>query len=83
MPSQQDRRERERCPVCQGPAVADPKAPEGIRCRKSICTHNHAAVVCPRCGVKDLESVNYFPSGEYEFICRDCTHKWRVAPAPA
>lgn len=72
-----DRRSTNRCPVCQGPAVADPKAADGIRCRRSICTQNHVGVACPRCKQSDLEGVT-FKDGTFEYTCRDCTHQWRV-----
>lgn len=73
-----DRRSSSRCPVCQGPATADPSAPEGIRCRRSICQHNHADVACPRCKAKDLEQVT-FENGAFRYTCRDCTHSWSGA----
>ena len=70
-----DRRSAQRCPVCQGPALADAAAPDGVRCRRSICTHNHANVACPRCKKKDLEGVTV-KDGKFEYTCRECTHVW-------
>jgi transposase-like protein len=51
--------------------------PDGVRCRRSICTHNHAQVACPRCGERDLESVAY-AEGHYSYTCRECTNTWKV-----
>jgi hypothetical protein len=72
-----DRRSRARCPVCQGPALEDATAPEGIRCRRSVCIHNHAAVACPRCKKQDLDSVAY-QKGRLTFVCKECTNTWEV-----
>lgn len=72
-----DRRLGVRCPVCQGPATADADATDGVRCRRSICPHNHARVECPRCGERDLDGVS-FEGGTYEYTCKECTNKWRV-----
>lgn len=52
--------------------------PDGVRCRRSICVHNHAAVECPRCKMKDLESVD-FKGDAFVYVCRECTHKWNTA----
>ena len=72
-----DRRSQGRCPVCQGPAAIDETMPEGVRCKTSVCIHNHARVVCPRCGKSDLESVGY-ANKKYTYTCRECTKKWDV-----
>jgi hypothetical protein len=73
-----ERRSSQRCPVCQGPAVADPAAPEGVRCRRSTCSHNHADIVCPRCAKRDLESVE-FTADSWRYTCRECLNVWNVA----
>lgn len=52
--------------------------PDGIRCRRSICIHNHADVECPRCKNKDLEAVD-FKSDAFAYTCRECTHRWSIA----
>lgn len=70
-----DRRRQLRCPVCQGPAVPDEHAPEGLRCRISVCIHNHAKVICPRCSKSDLEHVAY-KDGVFSYACRECMHRW-------
>ena len=70
-----DRRTSNRCPVCQGPAVEDAAAPEGVRCRRSTCTHNHLKIVCPRCKHADLESVMR-EDKQFKYTCRECTHTW-------
>lgn len=72
-----ERRGVGRCPVCQGPAVEDPKGTDGIRCRASTCIHNHASVECPRCKEKDLEGVEYV-GGKYKYTCKECLNKWTV-----
>ncbi len=72
-----DRRESNRCPVCDGPAVADAAAPKGVRCRRSTCLHNHTQVKCPRCGHADLESV-HFEDKQFSFTCKECTQTWKV-----
>lgn len=77
-----ERRTVNRCPVCQGPAVEDSSAPEGVRCRRSTCTHNHSDVKCPRCDHKDLESVS-FENKAWKYTCRECVHSWSVAEAKA
>lgn len=76
-----DRRSAERCPVCQGPATADKTLADGIRCRRSTCIQNHQNVVCPRCKVKDLESVD-FKNGKFTYTCRDCTNTWTANTGP-
>ena len=70
-----ERRSAQRCPVCQGPASEAKNYPEGLRCRVSICIHNHADVECPRCETKDLEGVRYH-EGRYHYTCRECTNAW-------
>jgi hypothetical protein len=55
--------------------VADATKPDGVRCRNSTCTHNHADQKCPRCGMQDLESVGY-KAGRFEYTCRECLNKW-------
>ena len=70
-----ERRSMPRCPVCHGPALEDREAPGGVRCRNSICVHNHQEVVCPRCGRQDLEAVG-FESGAYRYTCADCQCRW-------
>ena len=70
-----ERRGGGRCPVCGGPAVEDAKSPEGIRCRSSICLHNHSMVECPRCKMKDLESVEY-KDGKFVYNCKECLNKF-------
>lgn len=72
-----DRRSSHRCPVCQGPALEDTTMPEGVRCRRSTCTHNHTAVKCPRCLHADLESVT-FEKNQFKYTCRECTNVWSV-----
>ncbi len=72
-----NRREAERCPVCQGPAVADSGSAGGLRCRLSTCVHNHQAVTCPRCRQKDLESVT-IKGGKLQYRCRDCQMDWEI-----
>ena len=72
-----DRRSGDRCPVCQGPAAPDKSLADGLRCKRSTCIHNHREVACPRCKMKDLESVT-FKDGKYEYTCKDCTHTWKV-----
>lgn len=70
-----ERRQTARCPVCQGPALANESG--AIRCRRSICTQNHMDQKCPRCGATDLDSVRIKKeSGAFEFTCRDCEHTW-------
>lgn len=70
-----ERRRAARCPVCQGPAVANDSG--AIRCRNSLCTQNHQGIICPRCGSGDLDSVRIKKGTDaYEFTCRDCEHVW-------
>lgn len=79
-----DRRTAQRCPVCQGPTVADANQPDGSRCRRSICIHNHQHVVCPRCGQKDLAAVDHAQPAadgkknqeQFRYTCAECTHSW-------
>lgn len=73
-----NRREAERCPVCQGPAVADLAAAGGMRCRLSTCVHNHQKVICPRCKQQDLGSVT-ISGGKLRYTCKDCLHEWSLA----
>lgn len=72
-----DRRSGERCPLCQGPAVADEYMPGGMRCRQSVCRQNHSGVKCPRCSSANLESVSYKDKA-YNYTCEDCTNKWKL-----
>jgi hypothetical protein len=77
-----ERRASQRCPVCQGPALPDPAAPDGVRCRRSTCAHNHADVACPRCKKRDLESVE-FTKDSWHYTCRECLNKWTIAATAA
>jgi hypothetical protein len=70
-----DRRSMNRCPTCSGPAVADEKYPEGIRCRNSSCKHNHGNVQCPRCKAKDIAQA-VFKDSKWLYTCADCENKW-------
>lgn len=55
--------------------MEDAGAPEGVRCRRSVCVHNHAAIECPRCHKRDLDSVSY-QTGKWTYVCKECTHTW-------
>jgi hypothetical protein len=72
-----ERRGNQRCPVCQGPGVSDERYAESIKCRNSLCTHNHAGITCPRCKGADLESVSY-KSGAFSYRCADCQNGWEA-----
>ncbi len=69
----EERRARERCPVCQGPV----KELEGgkLRCRKSICSYNHRNEVCPRCQHKGPE-VTSSQTDSCIYSCPECLNKW-------
>lgn len=70
-----DRRSTSRCPLCQGPAVADSEAVDGIRCRNSSCRQNHLHVKCPRCGAQDISHA-VFKAQKWNYTCSDCENKW-------
>ena len=70
-----ERRQAERCPICQGPA----KDQNGtVRCRNSTCKFNHQDEACPRCGEKSIGDIR-FEKGHYSFTCRDCQKTWTKA----
>jgi len=70
-----ERRSNDRCPYCQGPAVENTKFPDGIKCRRSTCVHNHCEDVCPRCSKSDIDQVNY-QDGKFELTCKECAKVW-------
>ena len=70
-----DRRISARCPVCQGPTLADEQAPMGCRCRRSICPHNHQNISCSRCGGGEIDSITREAEG-FRYHCHDCGHSF-------
>lgn len=70
-----ERRSAARCPICQGPALADQNYPEGIRCRNSSCRQNHSKAKCPRCGATDIAQA-VWKENKWSYSCSDCEHSW-------
>ena len=68
-----DRRAALRCPVCQGPAKDDSEG--RLRCRNSLCRHNHEKLVCPRCQSEDVDPSGY-DQGKTKYSCKDCQNHW-------
>ena len=68
-----ERRQNERCPVCQGPTKQETDGE--IRCRKSICSYNFRNIICPRCGAKGPEA-HYDAKQALHFTCQDCQNRW-------
>ena len=73
--SEINRRSNDRCPFCQGPGQPNDKYADGVKCRNSLCTHNHTGNSCPRCKATDLESVAY-KNGVFTYTCADCQNNW-------
>jgi hypothetical protein len=67
-----ERRVAVRCPVCQGPAT---EKDGQVKCRTSICVHNHKNVICPRCQGKEIKHV-FLNKDKLDYTCGDCENTW-------
>lgn len=70
-----ERRQSERCPVCQGPTKSEK---DMLVCRNSLCSFNHEQVLCPRCSSKGRCEASAYQDGSFSYICRDCQHRFHL-----
>jgi len=66
-----ERRDRSRCPICQGPMKEGEE-----RCRNSLCSFNHRNVNCPRCQHPGPEASRFDGEGQFHYFCSECHNKW-------
>ena len=71
-----ERRNRERCSICQGPTVVSNDTFSGLRCRNSLCAFNHQHIKCSRCSHAGPEATEFDTAGRFHYYCRECQHKW-------
>lgn len=67
----EERRSRDRCPVCQGPTKDSKTNDSGIECRNTLCSFNYQEVKCPRCGKKMIDPIDH-KNGKVHCSCKNC-----------
>lgn len=71
-----ERRGADRCPVCQGPTRSLESGE--LRCRNSVCAHNHKNLSCPRCKTKEPQVLR-FEQNIFQYECKECQNRWSLA----